>query len=211
MVFFTVKEVAEVTGLTENVVRKHIRNQKLKAYLDSSSCYLIPELEVKRYLEDKKKIDSGEYFNIDDIVAFQIRKAILYDGSVEIEMLLGQHYVKWDNLKKWIMSQNQDNFPCPENKIATTTMEVLNKKGVHFRPSALVCKNCKRYLCTGTICGILHGNDVWIYPIHGVYNLLKMKIESHGKLTILCMGVLCDHLLHEVEKAINTDFYMKAK
>jgi excisionase family DNA binding protein len=209
MVFFTVKEVAEVTGLTENTVRKHIRNRKLKAYIDSNGCYLIPEFEVKRYLEDKKKINSGEYFNIDDIGAFQIRKAILYDGSVEVEILLGQHYVKWDNLKKWILSQDQVNSPLTENKLAIIDMEVLNKRGIHFRPSTLVCKACKRYLCTGTICGILHGNDVWIYPIHGVYNLLKMQIEFHEKLTILCIGVLCDNLLSEVGQSINTEFSMK--
>ena len=174
MMFFTVKEVSEVTGLTEDTIRKHIRNRKLEADIDTNGCYLIPEFEVKRYLEEKKKVDSGEYFNLDDVNAFQIRKTILYDGSVEIEMLLGQHYVKWDNLKKWILSQDQDNFPCMENKISTTTMEVINKRGVHFRPSALVCKTCKRYLCAGTLCEILHEDDIWVYPVHGIYNLLKM-------------------------------------
>ena len=99
MMFFTVKEVAEVTGLAEDTIRKHIRNHKLQASTDTNGCYLIPESELKRYLEEKKKIDSGEYFNADYLDAIQVRRTILYNGSVEVEILLGQHYVKWDNLK----------------------------------------------------------------------------------------------------------------
>lgn len=206
MRLFTVKEMAEVIGLMEDTIRKHIRNHKLKAVIDTNGCYLIPEFEMKRYLEEKKKVDSGQYFNIDDVNAFQIRKAILYDGSVEVEMLLGQHYVKWDNLKKWVMFQNQETPPCIENKITIMNMEVLNKRGVHFRPSALVCKTCTRYLCAGTICGILHEDDIWVYPVHGIKKLLEMEIGFHQKILILCIGVLCENLSTEVEKALHTDF-----
>jgi len=208
MRLFTVKEMAELTGLTEATIRKHIRSDKLKAEIDPNGCYLIPEFEVKRYLEEKKKIDSGDYFNADYLDAILIRRTILYDGSVEVEMLLGQLYVKWDNLKKWMLSQNQDNFPCAENKMAIANIEILNKRGIHFRPSAIACKTCQRYLCAGTFCGIIHGNDVWVYPINGSNELLKMEIEFHEMVTILCIGVLCENLLSEVEKAINTEFSM---
>ena len=126
-----------------------------------------------------------------------------------METLLGQHYVKWDNLKKWILSQNQETSPLTENKLAIIDMEVLNKRGIHFRPSALVCKACKRYLCTRTICGIIHENDIWVYPVHGVDNLLKREIEFHERITIFCIGVLCDNLLSEIGQSINTDFSMK--
>ena len=47
MIFFTVKEVSEVTGLTEDTIRKHIRNHKLQASTDTNGCYLIPESELK--------------------------------------------------------------------------------------------------------------------------------------------------------------------
>jgi len=206
MRFFSVKKMSEVTGLTEEKIRKLIRSQKIKADVDINGCYSIPEFEVKRCLEEKKKIDSGDYFNADYLDAIKVKRTILYDGSIEVEILLGQHYVKWDNLKKWMLSQNQDNFSCAENKMAIANIEILNKRGIHFRPSALACKTCQRYLCAGTFCGIIHGNDVWVYPINGSNDLLKMEIEFHEMITIFCIGVLCENLLSAVEKDINTEF-----
>ena len=110
--------------------------------------------------------------------------------------------MKWDNLKKWILSQNQENIPLVEKKQKIVTMQVFNKRGIHFRPATLVCKICKRYLCAGTFCEILREDDIWVYPVHGIEELLKMEIGFQERTTILCIGVLCDNLSTEVEQAI---------
>ena len=50
MVLFTVKRASEVTGLTEEKIRKLIRSGKIEAETDENGSYLIPESEVKRCL-----------------------------------------------------------------------------------------------------------------------------------------------------------------
>ena len=77
MVLFTVKRASEVTGLTEEKIRKLIRSGKIEAETDENGSYLIPESEVKQCLEEKKKIDSGEYLNADDLDAIHIRRTLL--------------------------------------------------------------------------------------------------------------------------------------
>ena len=172
MNLYSVKEFFEKINIEEYSVRRYIRNGKLAAKKDINGCYLIPESELHRCLGEKRKIDSGHYFNAEDLDIFRIRRTILYDGSVEVEILLCQHYVKWDTLKEW--RETQDGFFLIENSSAMVTIEVRNARGVHLRPSALICRACNKYLSTGTKCEILYQEFLWTYPLQGLVELSRL-------------------------------------
>lgn len=88
----------------------------------------------------------------------------------------------------------------PQQKMAKE-LTILNRLGLHARPSAMFVKICTRFKC-----------DVWVEKdgerVNGKSIMgLMMLAAGHGsKLLITCEGSDSDRALQEIENLINSKF-----
>ena len=197
--------MSEITGLKEDTLRKHIRSNKLKAEKDINDCYLIPESEVNRYLEEKEKLDGDDYFNVKDLKALRIPPTILYDGSLETELLCGSTAVSIDKIKKWIKTKTK--LRSMVNQKVFTTVQIINLNGICFKLSGRICKICKKYLEEHeTDCEISYEKECWHYSLHGVEELNNMEICCRKTIKIICTGSFSSELNAELCKLLSKQY-----
>lgn len=205
MRFYSIKYFAEATGLKKPTVRKHIRLKKIEAKKDTKDCYLIPESELNRFLEEKEKFDKGKYLTADCLEKKDLPRKILFDGSVETETLLFQTCASWEEVKGW-MKRNPSNCILRFERHGKT-LQILNKKGIHCEPSTIICAICKRYYDNShTQCEIFFDTYFWHYPTDRSAELLKMEISYLSRVVVVGIGVESKELLKALAQVFNNKF-----
>lgn len=205
MDFLFVKEASKMTKIREGTIRKYISRGKIMSEKDSDGRNKIPKSEIMRLKKEKEKVDSGNYLSADCLERKGLPRKILFDGSLETEILLNQVYASWEEVKGW-MKRN------PSNDSATSerhekTVQVLNKKGIHCAPSTMICEICKKYYDhSHTQCEIYFDDHLWHYPVDKCHELLKMGIPYLKRVHIIGIGEESKDLLKELTQAFNNRF-----
>lgn len=206
MKFFTTRELSTALKFKRNTVQKLVQKGKIKAEKSVDGLLLIPQSEFVRLKEEKAKIKSGKYLSSDCLHKKGIRRSILFDGSVEVEILCNQTYTTWDEVKRWLKSNpSHTNLKFDRHR---KTLTVLNRKGIHCQPATLICEICKKYfLKSHTQCEILFKNFHWIFPVDGASELLQMQIFYKNKLMVIATGEDSKNLLLDLVEAFHRNFH----
>jgi len=188
-----------------NTVQKLIRKNKIKAHKNAQGVFMIPEKEFLRLKKEKEKFKKGKYLTADCLEKKDLPRKILFDGSVETEILLFQTCASWEEVKGW-MKRNPSNCILRFER-HMKTLQVLNKKGIHCEPSTIICSICKRYYDNShTQCEIFFDTYFWHYPTDKSAELLKMEICYLSRLVIVGIGVESKELLKALALVFNNKF-----
>jgi len=206
MIFLSVKEASKITGIREGTIRQYIHRGKIASEKASNGRNKIPEFDVMRLKKEKAKIDSGKYLSAESLDKKGIPRRILFDGSVETEVLLNQTYVSWDEVKAW-MQRTPSNISLASNERHEKTVQVLNKRGIHCAPATKICEICKNhYDHSNTQCEICFEGLCWHYPTNKANDLLSMKICYLKRVLLIGIGKNSKTLLKDLAQAFNNRF-----
>ncbi len=90
--------------------------------------------------------------------------------------------------------------PTPSAKVSKQ-LTIMNRLGLHARPSAMFVKVCSRFKC-----------DVWVEKdgeqINGksIMGLMMLAAGQGSKLQVTCEGADAQKALHEIEAVIQRKF-----
>lgn len=205
MDFLYVKEASKITNIKEGTIRQYISRGKIISQKDSDGRNQIPEFEIMKLKKEKEKIDSGKYLSADSLDKKGLPRGILFDGTLETEVLLNQTYASWDEVKSW-MRRNPSHVSL-EFERHEKTVQVLNKSGIHCAPSTIICEICKKYYDRShTQCGIYFEGLFWHYPTDKSIELLNMKICYLKRVLLIGTGKSSKTLLEDLSRAFNNRF-----
>ena len=166
---------------------------------------MIPEEEFSRLKKEKEKFNKGKYLTADCLEKKDLPRKILFDGSVETEILLFQTCASWEEVKGW-MKRNPSNCILRFERHGKT-LQILNKKGIHCEPSTIICAICKRYYDNShTQCEIFFDTYFWHYPTDRSAELLKMEISYLSRVVVVGIGVESKELLKALAQVFNNKF-----
>jgi len=135
-----------------------------------------------------------------------IPRRILFDGSVETEILLHQPYALWDEIKSW-MRRNQSHASLSSDEKHEKTVQVLNKEGIHCDPSMIICEIChNHYAWSHTKCEICFEGLSWHYPTNTSTDLTSMEIGYLKRIRMIGTGASSNPLLKDLAKAFKNRF-----
>ena len=209
MDFLCIKEASKITGLREGTIRQYIHRGKVESEKDSDERTKIADFEVMRLKKEKDKIDSGSYVCAKCLDKKSIPRRILFDGSVETEILLNQPYALWDEVKDWLR-RTPSNVSLASDERHEKTVQVLNKKGIHCAPATIICEICKgHYDRSHTQCEIHFGGLCWHYPVDQTHELYKMEIYYLKRVRLIGIGETSKKLLEDLARAFNNRFWLE--
>lgn len=192
--------------MKQDTIQKLIRKKKILAEKSDSGIFLIPESEFTRLKKEKEKIDSGKYVCAKDLDKMGLPRHILFDGSVETEILLHQPYALWDEVKSWMDTTSPKGSLASDERHGKT-VQVFNKKGIHCAPATIIYGICKRhYDRSHTQCEICFDGILWHYPVDNSHDLYKLEVYYLKRVRLIGIGPTSKTLLKELAQAFKNRF-----
>jgi CTP-dependent riboflavin kinase len=154
----SMKETAEYLNIRNGTLRQEIYRGKILANKDERGRLTITTEQLDRLKEEKNLLLEAikDHFSIKEIEGMNIPRSLVIDGVIESKMVEGKYYVHFKELKRYL--KTIEPYPTLTPHVCEKKLQVLNRGGLHCRPSATIIKICNEYVHKGLSVKISHKN-----------------------------------------------------
>ena len=203
------REAAPLLNLQEGTLRVYVGRGQFQFTKDGKGRLMINIKEIERY-KHKKKLLSEEikdHFSLKEIEGMGISRTLVINGEIDSKIIDGKYYIHFKELKRYLKTINKcsklTSLSCEKE------MQVLNRDGLHCRPSAKIIKICNEYMDKGLAVKISHKNEDWLFPSMGIFELLELDVEHLEIIKIHIEGGGSLFCMRDLEEAFKKEFDIK--
>jgi len=200
-----IEEASKELSLEKDTIRKYINRGKIRSIKDEKGRHMITKKEVERYKNEKIFIEeeTRDYFSIKQLEMLGIPKEIVIGGEIESKTVKEKYYVHYKEAKRYLKAKACPRLRSTECK---ETLKVINRGGLHFRPSAKIIEIGNNYLNKGIALEIFHKEQSWLFPSMGILELLSLEVHRGESIIVQVKGPGAMLCMGDIAKAFKENF-----
>lgn len=208
----SVDDIVDLFHQKSNTVKRACSRKFLKSYKNTKGQWRIKLEDAEKYFNDPDPHKWIAYSVA--IKQFGITRTRLnnlrYTGEVPGIKHKGKWYADMEKLSPFLAEMKEKQSNTALNTLQKSiTLTIKNSKGIHLRPTNVICTICTKFLKT-TKLFLLYGGTTWEYSLaKGVGKLLEMEIHCGSKVVFKAEGIHCSDVLSEIRREVTSKFSVK--